>query len=48
MSQIRIESDPHAPESLKQAVLDHLDTYNVGVTGLTEYSPVNLFLRDDA
>jgi GNAT superfamily N-acetyltransferase len=47
MSEIRIESDPHASESLKQAVTDHLDMYNVGVTGFTEYSPVNLFLRDD-
>ena len=46
MSELRIESDPHASESLKQAVTDHLDMYNVGVTGLTEYSPVNLFLRD--
>jgi GNAT superfamily N-acetyltransferase len=46
MTELRIESDPHAAESLKQAVTDHLDTYNVGVTGLTEYSPVNLFLRD--
>jgi len=46
MSEIRIESDPHASESLKQAVIDHLDTYNVGVTGLTEFSPVNFFLRD--
>src|SRR5258707_11216045 len=43
MSEIRIESDPHASESLKQAVTDHLDVYNVGVTGFTEYSPVNLF-----
>ncbi|HZP38984.1 MAG TPA: GNAT family N-acetyltransferase [Methylomirabilota bacterium] len=47
MSEIRIESDPHASESLKQVVIDHLDTYNVGATGLTEYSPVNLFLRDE-
>jgi GNAT superfamily N-acetyltransferase len=46
MSEIRIEFDPHASESLKQAVIDHLDMYNVGVTGFTEYSPVNLFLRD--
>ena len=46
MSEIRIESDPHASESLKQVVTDHLDMYNVGVTGFTEYSPVNLFLRD--
>jgi GNAT superfamily N-acetyltransferase len=46
MSELRIESDPHAAESLKQAVTDHLDMYNVGVTGFTEYSAVNLFLRD--
>lgn len=47
MSEIRIESDPHASESLKQVVVDHLDTYNVAVTGMSEYSPINLFLRDD-
>jgi ribosomal protein S18 acetylase RimI-like enzyme len=27
-------------------VVDHLDAYNIAVTGLGEYSPVNLFLRD--
>jgi GNAT superfamily N-acetyltransferase len=48
MSDIRIVSDPHASESLKQVVVDHLDLYNVGTTGITEYSPVNLFLRDQA
>jgi len=47
VSEIRIESDPHASESLKLVLADHLDMYNVGVTGFTEYSPVNLFLRDD-
>ena len=46
MSDIRIVSDPHASESLKQVVVDHLDAYNIGVTGMTEYSPINLFLRD--
>lgn len=46
MSDIRLVSDPHASEALKQVVVDHLDTYNVGVTGLSDYSPVNLFLRD--
>ena len=46
MSDIRIVSDPHASESLKQVVLDHLDTYNIALTGLQEYSPVNFFLRD--
>jgi len=47
MSDIRIESDPHASESLKQVVVDHLDAYNIAVTGMSEYSPINLFLRDD-
>lgn len=46
MSDIRMVSDPHASESLKQTVVDHLDTYNVAVTGFGEYSPVNFFLRD--
>ena len=45
---VRLIVEPNAPESDRQIVRDHLDTYNVGVTGLTEYSPVNLFLRDDA
>jgi ribosomal protein S18 acetylase RimI-like enzyme len=48
MSDIRLVSEPHASEALKQVVVDHLDSYNVGVTGLVEYSPVNLFLRDPA
>ncbi len=46
MTDIRIVSEPHASESLKQVVTDHLDTYNVAVTGFREYSPVNFFLRD--
>ena len=46
MSDIRIVSDPHASESLKQVVVDHLDAYNIGVTGMAEYSSINLFLRD--
>ncbi|HEY7436631.1 MAG TPA: GNAT family N-acetyltransferase [Methylomirabilota bacterium] len=46
MSEIRIVSDPHAAENLKQVVVDHLDTYNVAVTGFSDYGPVNLFLRD--
>ncbi len=47
MSEIRIVSDPHASESLKQVVVDHLDAYNIGATGFSEYSPINLFLRDE-
>ena len=46
MPDIRIVSEPHASDSLKQVVVDHLDTYNIALTGLQEYSPVNFFLRD--
>ena len=46
MTDIRIVSEPHASDSLKQVVVDHLDSYNIAVTGFGEYSPVNLFLRD--
>lgn len=46
MTEIRIVSEPHASDSLKQVVVDHLDAYNIAVTGFQEYSPVNLFLRD--
>jgi len=46
VSGLRIVNDPHAPESLKQVVRDHLDTYNVAVTGLPEYSSVSIFLKD--
>ena len=46
MPDIRIVSEPHASDSLKQVVVDHLDAYNIAVTGFSQYSPVNLFLRD--
>ena len=46
MPEIRIVSEPHASDSLKQVVVDHLDAYNIAVTGFSQYSPVNLFLRD--
>ena len=47
MSELRICFEPHAPESLRQHVRDHLDTFNVAVTGLSEYHSVSVFLRDD-
>jgi ribosomal protein S18 acetylase RimI-like enzyme len=46
MPDIRLVSEPHASEALKRVVVDHLDTYNVAVTGLAEFAEVNLFLRD--
>ena len=46
MPDIRIVSEPHASDSLKQVVVDQLDAYNIAITGFSQYSPVNLFLRD--
>ncbi|HEV8441815.1 MAG TPA: GNAT family N-acetyltransferase [Methylomirabilota bacterium] len=47
MSTIRIVDDPHAPDSVKEIVRDSLDFYNVAVTGLSDYAPVALFLKDE-
>jgi GNAT superfamily N-acetyltransferase len=47
MSSLRVVVEPHASESLKQWVRDHLDTYNVAVTGHAEYHSVSIFLRDE-
>jgi GNAT superfamily N-acetyltransferase len=47
MSVLRVSVEPHAPESLRQHVRDHLDTFNVAVTGLAEYHTLSVFLRDE-
>jgi GNAT superfamily N-acetyltransferase len=47
MAEIRMVSEPHASDGRKQIVIDHLDAYNLAVTGLTAYSPVNFFLYDE-
>jgi GNAT superfamily N-acetyltransferase len=47
VSALRISVEPHAPESLRQHVRDHLDTFNTAVTGLAEYHTVSIFLRDE-
>jgi hypothetical protein len=47
MSALRISTEPHAAESLRQHVRDHLDTFNVAVTGFAEYHAVSIFLRDE-
>jgi GNAT superfamily N-acetyltransferase len=47
VSTFRISLEPHASEGLRQHVRDHLDTFNVAVTGLAEYHSVSIFLRDE-
>jgi len=44
---VRVSVETHAPAELRQHVRDHLDTFNVAATGLTEYHSVSVFLRDD-
>jgi len=46
MVDLRIVDVPHAPETLRQVVRDHLDAYNIAATGLTDYSSITLLLED--
>ena len=45
--EVRISSEPMAPESDAQFVRDGLNLYNVGRTEYSEWRPVKLFLRDE-
>lgn len=47
MGPLRIVVEPHAPEHLKQVVQEGLGLYNVAVTGLADYYPVAIFLKDE-
>jgi GNAT superfamily N-acetyltransferase len=47
MSTVRISIEPHAAESLRQHVRDHLDTFNVAATGFAEYHAISIFLRGE-
>lgn len=46
MSTLRIALEPDATEDAKQIIRDHLDVYNIAVTGQQEYYPVAVFLKD--
>jgi GNAT superfamily N-acetyltransferase len=47
MRSLQIVVEPYASHHLKQVVEDGLGLYNVAVTGLAEYSPVAIFLKDE-
>jgi GNAT superfamily N-acetyltransferase len=47
MGTIRIVIDSHASDSSQHFVQNALDMYNVAVTGLDEYYPVAIFLKQD-
>ena len=44
-SGIRLVFEPYAGDAQRSYVVESLDFYNVAVTGLTDYHPVNLFLK---
>ena len=44
---IRLVSEPHASETLKNIVREGLAIHNVAVTGAEEYYPVCFFLKND-
>ena len=45
MTELKIVFDPSGADA--QTVRDRLDFYNVGVTGVSTYYPVNLFLKSE-
>lgn len=47
MGSLRIVVEPYASPHLKQVVEDGLGSYNVAMTGFTDYSPVTIFLKEE-
>jgi GNAT superfamily N-acetyltransferase len=47
MRSLQIVVEPHASDHLKQVVQDGLAFYNVAVTGLADYHPLAIFLKDE-
>src|SRR5215475_15545192 len=47
MMNIRLVIEPHASEALKDFVREGLALYNVAATGVDEYYPVCLFLKNE-
>jgi ribosomal protein S18 acetylase RimI-like enzyme len=46
MMNVHLVIEPHAPESLKEVVREGVGLYNVAVTGVEEYYPVCIFLKN--
>ncbi len=47
MKNLRVVFDPHAPEAVRQFVINSLDNHNIAVTGHSAYYPVGLFLKNE-
>lgn len=47
MPEFRVTSEPDAPREDRALIADSLDAYNIAVTGVPDWSPIRLFIRDD-
>jgi ribosomal protein S18 acetylase RimI-like enzyme len=45
---IRLSSEPGAPRADVDRIIDAIDRWNMEVTGLRDFRPIAIFLRDDA
>ena len=48
MADIRLSSEPHADLADVTALEDRLNELNMTITGVRDYHPVRIFLRDDS
>jgi ribosomal protein S18 acetylase RimI-like enzyme len=44
---VRLSSEPDAPPARVARIIDAIDAWNMDVTGVRDYRPVAIFLRDD-
>ena len=45
---VRVSSEPDAPAAEVDRIIDAINAWNLDVTGVRDYRPVAIFLRDDA
>jgi ribosomal protein S18 acetylase RimI-like enzyme len=43
-----LSSEPEAPEAERAAISDAIDAWNMETTGVRDFRPIAIFLRDDA
>jgi ribosomal protein S18 acetylase RimI-like enzyme len=44
---VRLSSEPDAPASDVSRIIDAIDEWNMAVTGVRDYHPIAIFVRDD-
>jgi hypothetical protein len=44
---VRLSSEPDAPASDVSRIIDAIEEWNMAVTGVRDYHPIAIFVRDD-